>query len=537
MKTKSIIVTACTIIVQNLVSRGFYLFGISLLLASCQGETSLTEPDLLTNPASYYIATDGDDGNPGTLAEPWQTVQFAADSVGAGDTVLVRGGVYNEVVFVNVSGSAGGGYITFMNYEDEVAVLDGTGFSSMYGDSAFYVEDQNYIVIEGFEVRNYTTDEADPVPAGIIITGTSHHIQLLNNHIHHIETTGGSDGNAHGIAVYGTASPASIHQLLIQGNELNDLKLGNSEALVLNGNVEQFTISQNIVHDNDNIGIDLIGFEDTAPNPAFDQARDGVVSDNIVYNIDTIDNPAYFGEQSAGGIYVDGGTRITIERNHVYQSNIGIEIASEHPGRATSFVTVRNNFIYHNHIAGLAMGGYDTNRGSTENCHILNNTFFENDSNQDGNGELWLQFDTRNNVIRNNIFYANDQSWLITNPYTENVGNVVDNNLFFTPAGASSEWQWQNTFYQSFSTYQIGTGNDTNSAFTDPQLTSTSQPNLHILPTSPALNAGIFLPEVGDTDIDGDTRLINGLIDIGADEHNPATQTNYPIFLSVIQKP
>ncbi|WP_345344123.1 hypothetical protein [Candidatus Villigracilis affinis] len=31
------------------------------------------------------------------------------------------------------------------------------------------------------------------------------------------------------------APPASIHDLLIQGNNLHDLKLGNSEAMVLNG--------------------------------------------------------------------------------------------------------------------------------------------------------------------------------------------------------------------------------------------------------------------------------------------------------------
>jgi len=34
-----------------------------------------------------------------------------------------------------------------------------------------------------------------------------------------------------------------------------------SESMVLNGNVEHFVVSHNKVHDNDNIGIDFIGFE------------------------------------------------------------------------------------------------------------------------------------------------------------------------------------------------------------------------------------------------------------------------------------
>ena len=48
----------------------------------------------------------------------------------------------------------------------------------------------------------------------------------------------------------------------------------------MNGNVTHFQITRNVVHDNNNIGIDIIGFERTAPDPAVDQARDGVVSDN-----------------------------------------------------------------------------------------------------------------------------------------------------------------------------------------------------------------------------------------------------------------
>ena len=66
---------------------------------------------------------------------------------------------------------------------------------------------------------------------------------------------------------------------------MHHLKTGSSESLVVNGNVTNSRITNNIVHDNNNIGIDVIGFERTAPDPAVDQARDGVVSGNLVYNI------------------------------------------------------------------------------------------------------------------------------------------------------------------------------------------------------------------------------------------------------------
>ena len=48
--------------------------------------------------------------------------------------------------------------------------------------------------------------------------------------------------DAHGIAVYGTSAPDSVHNIVIDGNELYDLILGSSEGLVLNGNVSQFII-------------------------------------------------------------------------------------------------------------------------------------------------------------------------------------------------------------------------------------------------------------------------------------------------------
>ncbi len=496
-------------------------FALWLMLMGCQPAEADDGPQvrdsLQAGGGVYYVATDGDDDNVGSEAQPWRTVQHAADMVAAGDTVTIRGGFYNEAVFINVSGSAAGGTITFESYEGETAVLDGTGLSNPDGDIGIEIIGQSYLIIKGLEIRSYTTTAQNAVPMGIFVTEDAHHIQLINNHIHHIENNGGQNGNAHGIAVYGTEAPASIHNLLIQGNDLHDMKLGNSEALVLNGNVELFTVTQNRVYDNDNIGIDLIGFEDTAPDSAYDQARDGVVSENVVYNIDTIANPAYGGEQSAAGIYVDGGTRIVIERNHVYQSNMGIEIASEHQGHATSYVTVRNNLIHQNHIAGLAMGGYDTNRGSTENCTVINNTFFQNDSNQDGNGELYIQFDTRNNVIKNNIFVANAQSWLMTNAYTQNQNNVVDYNLYFAPAGADdSEWQWKDVMYQGFEAYRLATGNDTHSLFADPDFVNASPLDLHLQAGSLAIDVGDNLPEVGEVDFDGIARIQNNTIDLGA---------------------
>ncbi|MEL7061347.1 MAG: hypothetical protein AAGN46_15090, partial [Acidobacteriota bacterium] len=46
--------------------------------------------------ATFHVAPppDGSDAHPGTAAQPWATLQHAADSVAAGDTVLVASGDY-----------------------------------------------------------------------------------------------------------------------------------------------------------------------------------------------------------------------------------------------------------------------------------------------------------------------------------------------------------------------------------------------------------------------------------------------------------
>ncbi len=498
-------------------------------------------PHRAAAPSAYYVAPNGDDANPGSEAQPWRTIQHAAESVGPGDTVYVREGVYHEAVTILVSGSEAGGYITFRNYPGERPVLDGTGLSDPDGVNAFYIEDQSYLIIQGFEIRNYTTTLRNSVPMAIQVTGASHHIQILDNEIHRIEThapvdADGLGADAHGIAVYGNrATP--IRHLLIQGNHLHHLVLGSSEAVVLNGNVEQFTVTQNLIHDTNNIALDFIGFEGTAPDAAYDQARYGVVISNTIYNVDSASNPAYGGERSAGGIYVDGGAHILIEQNQVFSANIGIELASEHAGRATRFITVRNNLIYHNQIAGIAMGGYDTLRGSTERCTLVNNTLYHNDTLQEGNGELWLQFDTRENVIKNNIFYANDQGLFVSNPYAQNTGNVVDYNLYFAPAGrAGGQWQWKQVTYTGFDAYRSGTGNDAHGLFADPQFVDEAAPDLHLRPTSPAINAGENLAASGDWDVDGEPRIQEGVVEMGADEVGRQTALTPYTYLPLVVK-
>jgi len=478
-------------------------------------------PISTVSPGNYYVSVSGSDANAGTFVAPWRHIQYALDRVSAGSTVHVLNGVYNEKVTFPRSGTSGN-YIVLQNYAGHTPVIDGTGLPIVSETGLVVIQNRAYVKLIGFEIRNLQAGGSTSVfPAGIWIRGNGDHIEIRTNKVHNIENSCSHCG-AHGIAVYGRDPNASIHDLIIDGNEVYDLQTGWSESMVLNGNVEQFVVSNNIVHDNDNIGIDFIGFEGENPNPAVDRARDGTVTGNLVYNINSFGNPAYGNERSAGGIYVDGGTRIVIERNKVHDSNLGVELGSEHAGKNTSFVTLRNNFLYNNTQTGIAVGGYDKRRGSTENCVIVNNTLYNNFTQRDWGGEIYIQFDTRNNIIKNNIIFAHDGRLFINNWSSVMTGNIIDRNLFFAVGGGSNgTWVWHNIYYTTFAAYQSASGNDGTSLIgLDPLLVNPTSGDLHINTGSPAINTGENLPssQIGTVDIDGNARIIHGTVDLGADE-------------------
>ena len=114
---------------------------------------------------NFYVATTGNDANPGTLQQPWRTIQKAANTAVPGGVVYVRGGVYHERVNINVSGSAAQGAITFRNYAGENPVIDGTGLTVPAAPNGlFLIADRSYLIIQGFELRNYKTATLTRVP-------------------------------------------------------------------------------------------------------------------------------------------------------------------------------------------------------------------------------------------------------------------------------------------------------------------------------------------------------------------------------------
>jgi Right handed beta helix region len=250
-----------------------------------------------------------------------------------------------------------------------------------------------------------------------------------------------------------------------------------------------------------------------------------VVSENLVYNITARGNPAYGETPDSDGIYVDGGTRILIERNVIHDADFGIELASEHRVGSTSHIIARNNLIYSCHAPGFAIGGYDEKRGTTEDVVIVNNTLYRNDTWKTGQGEFLMQFYMRNNVFKNNIVYVGEHGLAMTSKsgrMEDGAPTVtMDHNIYYFPSGSKAvKWTFDKKDYSSFEEYVAGAGNDRNSRFADPRFVDADAHDFHLRADSPARNGGEDLgsAKVGDQDLEGRPRVREKKIDVGCYE-------------------
>jgi len=89
------------------------------------------------NGNTYYVSLSGNDGNPGTQQQPWRSVQRAANTAVAGDTVIVHEGSYREIVEFRSSGIERIGVTEVRLANGNMAIFPGTLNDVQPGDSLY----------------------------------------------------------------------------------------------------------------------------------------------------------------------------------------------------------------------------------------------------------------------------------------------------------------------------------------------------------------------------------------------------------------
>ncbi|MGO9909852.1 MAG: hypothetical protein ACLPQS_01625 [Acidimicrobiales bacterium] len=248
------------------------------------------------------------------------------------------------------------------------------------------ITDSRSVEVEGLDISGYWADGPDYAPTGILVTvhqstqtnesKTPHEsacflkgddvcsdIYLIDDTISGIVNRAdevsnvrtdcnNSDVGAFGIAVlsYGNDEAHALQHVVIEGDKVDHTRTGESETVTVNGDVQDFLEANDKVYDTDNIGMDAIGWEEGT-----DQARDGLIADNTVANVDTYDNHSYGRwvdgacanlAENAAGIYDDGASYIWISDNTVYNTDQGIDADVETPKRLTDHILVTGNTVF-----------------------------------------------------------------------------------------------------------------------------------------------------------------------------------------------
>jgi parallel beta-helix repeat protein len=322
--------------------------------------------------ATYYVSNLGGDNQAGSSAAPWLTLQKAADTVVAGDTVIVRAGTY--VGFDIRRDGAATSRITF-SAEPNVLINQRNSRTP----DGINLEGADYVTIEGFAVigtpragiRTVTNtgvilrnNRCDQNNTWGILTGFSANILIENNEC-------SRSAVEHGIYVSNSADNPTVRGNVLWGNNANGLHMnGDIHSGGGDGIISGALVENNIIYDNGRAGGSGINC---------DGVQSSLFRNNLIYNTHASGISLYRidgGGGSTGNVVVNNTVLVAADGRWA----LNISGGSTHN-------TVRNNIFYTAHsFRGSITISADSLSGFTSNHNVVMDRF----STDGGNSRITL---------------------------------------------------------------------------------------------------------------------------------------------------
>ena len=127
--------------------------------------------------ATYYVATTGNDSNPGTVSQPFRSIARGVSSLDAGDTLYVREGTWTQSFDIGTKAGTANAYITLAAYPGEtVTIAPG---SEPFSNSGMYRLENAFIIVDGFIFDGINAGNETYLSVG----NGAHDIIIRNNEI------------------------------------------------------------------------------------------------------------------------------------------------------------------------------------------------------------------------------------------------------------------------------------------------------------------------------------------------------------------
>lgn len=383
-------------VIMKILFKSYAIFQLVILFSSSYGSV-------------YYVDTNGNDNNPGTKSQPWASIQKGCNIAEAGDTVIIRDGVYHitrEIHPVN-SGNENN-WITYMAFPDEKVRINANKFVREevekkpgflhYG--AFHIEGVSYVRLINIGVFNSHN-------TGIMVRGKgTHHIELLNCSVDETYSSGIGLWYADNIKVKNCEISRANNLKLGLTEEERNRGESPHEALTIAG-ATNFDVSYNHVHLCYKEGIDC---KEVSSN--------GVIHHNLVH------------DNLRQGLYVDCwfGLLYDVEfhSNVVYNCEWGLALSAEGLNASMKNIKIFNNILYDNRGSGILFGVWGNDEIRSD-IYIYNNTIHNN-----GTSGHWAGptggIDIRSRKLNNIHIYNNicSNNWAFEIGIFENPENPED---------------------------------------------------------------------------------------------------------------